>query len=182
MRSRMGVIVAATALMMMVATGVTGADIGAVGQQSVGIDIRWARFEGQWIDLAEAWGPARACMVVRGHPTECFRTVRGMEERAHDVLASSAPYANCATPLKLRDGANQVSPTVSIYTRGTWVNLSSLSFDNRTSSFTVGACSIDLAAGINGSNSHYQTCLFAGCVEDIMDPGWDNAVSSAYLN
>jgi hypothetical protein len=144
--------------------------------------IGHARFEGRWIDLAQGWGRARACMVVSGRPTECFRTVAAMEERAASIAPSMSPTLNCSIPLKLRDGANQVPPTVSIYSRGIWVNLSSLSFDNKTSSFTVGACSIDLASSSGGGGSHYLSCLYAGCVEDTMDLGWNNAVSSAYLD
>jgi hypothetical protein len=93
-----------------------------------------------------------------------------------------APSINCSTPLKLRDGTNQTGTTVSVYVRGLWVNLSDVGFDNRTSSFTVGACSIELAAQANGSGNHYTRCLSPGCVENSMLPGWNNVVSSVYLH
>jgi hypothetical protein len=71
---------------------------------------------------------------------------------------------------------------VSIYVRGLWIDLSSVSFDNKTSSFWVGACAIDLAPQAGGQGNHYTRCLYAGCVENVMLPGWDNVVSSAYLH
>jgi hypothetical protein len=92
------------------------------------------------------------------------------------------PAANCSTPLKLHDNTNQLGTLVSVFTRGLWVDLSSLSFDNMTSSYTVGACSIDLAAQSGGAGNHYTRCLSAGCVEDSMLSGWNNVVSSAYLH
>jgi hypothetical protein len=94
----------------------------------------------------------------------------------------TVPTIDCSTPLRLRDGTNQTGTTVSIYVRGLWINLSSVGFDNRTSSFTVGACPIELAAQSNGNGNHYPSCLFAGCVENVMDPGWNNVVSSVYLH
>src|SRR5439155_19629816 len=86
----------------------------------------------------------------------------------------AVPNATCSTPLKLRDGAGQTGTTVSVSTRGLWVNLSDVLFDNRTSSYTVGACAVDLAAQANGGGNHYPRCLNAGCVENTMLPGWDN--------
>ena len=94
----------------------------------------------------------------------------------------TAPNANCSTPLKLRDGPGQTGTTVSISSRGVWVNLSDVLFDNRTSSYTVGACAVELAAQANGSGNHYPRCLNAGCVENTMLAGWDNVISSVYLH
>jgi hypothetical protein len=98
------------------------------------------------------------------------------------AVHGTAPNANCSTPLKLRDGAGQTGTTVSVSVRGLWVNLSSVLFDNRTSSYTVGACSVELAAQANGSGNHYPRCLSAGCVENTMLAGWDNVISSVYLH
>jgi hypothetical protein len=179
---RRGWIVPMAATLLVFSSGLAAASP-AQGSATHGVsDIGHARFEGRWIELSQGWSQATACMVVAGRPTECFRTVGAMETHAAVVLASASPLLNCSTPLKLRDGPNQTLGQANVYSRGIWVNLSSLSFDNKTSSFTVGACSIDLAAGINGGSSHYLSCLSPFCVEDTMDPGWDNAVSSAYLN
>jgi hypothetical protein len=92
-----------------------------------------------------------------------------------------APTLNCSTALRLHDGTFQTGTTVYVYARGIWVNLSDVGFNNMTSSYTVGACAVVLASGTNGGGSHYPYCLFAGCVEDVMAPGWDNVISSVYL-
>ena len=91
------------------------------------------------------------------------------------------PGVSCSTPLKLYDGASLTGTIASVYTRGLWVNLSTLSFDNRTTSYKVGACAVELASGTNGGGSRYPECLFAGCVENVMLPGWNNTISSVYL-
>ena len=182
MRRGMVVVLIAASVAIVSSTGAAQAGSPTASRFGGTTGVGHARFEGQWIDLSEGWGVARACMVSAGRPTECFRTVTEMDARAAVALASTSPTANCSTPLKLRDGASQTLGQANVYSRGVWVNLNSLSFDNKTSSFTVGACSIDLAAGSNGGSSHYLSCLSAFCVENTMDPGWDNAVSSAYLN
>jgi hypothetical protein len=94
----------------------------------------------------------------------------------------TGPALSCSTPLRLYDGSLISGDSVSISTRGLWIDLSTLGFDNRTSSFKVGACSIELAAGPGGSGSRYQRCLSAGCTENNMATGWNNLVSSAYLH
>jgi hypothetical protein len=141
--------------------------------------VGMARFEGAWVDLSKEWGAARACLVYPGRTIQCFRTEIEMQVR-EDAL--EAPNISCATPLKLRDGTYQSGTTVSIYPRGTWVNLSALGFDNRTSSYTVGACAVELAALSGGAGARYPRCLSAGCVENVMFSGWNNVVSSVYLH
>jgi hypothetical protein len=93
-----------------------------------------------------------------------------------------SPALTCSTSLKLHDGASQSGALATVSERGIWINLSSLGFDNRTSSFTVGACAIDMAAGVNGGIAHYESCLTPFCVENTMDPGWNNVISSVYLH
>jgi hypothetical protein len=95
---------------------------------------------------------------------------------------SVVPLANCSTPLTLHDGTSQTGAKVTVSARGIWVNLSTLSFDNKTSSYTVGACSVQLASAANGGGALYTSCLSAGCVENTLDPGWDNTFSSVFLN
>ena len=92
------------------------------------------------------------------------------------------PLVSCSTPLRLYDGTYLSGTSVSIYTRGAWINLSSYGFDNRTSSFQVGACSVSLAAGSGGGGLHYSECLYAGCVENVVASGWNNVISSVYVH
>jgi hypothetical protein len=106
----------------------------------------------------------------------------GGSAQAHDGGRElRTPVVSCSTPLKLYDGTSLTGGLATVYSRGLWINLSSLSFDNRTSSYKVGACPVELAAGTHGGGSRYPACLFAGCVENIMLPGWNNTISSVYL-
>jgi hypothetical protein len=138
-----------------------------------------ALFEGRWIDLDEGWGAARACLVAAGRPIECFRSTLEMRTREAALLT---PDVNCSSPLRLYNLTNQGGSSVSILTRGQWVNLSGLSFDNKTSSYTVGACAAELAALSGGDGAHYSGCLDAWCQEDSMSYGWNNITSSVYLH
>jgi hypothetical protein len=96
--------------------------------------------------------------------------------RRLDIIQTS-----CSSSLDLYDGTYLTGVSVSIYTRGLWINLSTVGFDNRTSSYMVGACSVALASGSNGGGSLYPRCLSAGCIEDVMASGWNNVISSVYL-
>jgi hypothetical protein len=138
-----------------------------------------ARFEGGWIDLQEGWGAARACLVAPGVPVECFRSKVEMRRREATLLI---PGVSCSSPLKLYNYTNQGGSSVWIYTRGAWINLSTYSFDNKTSSYTVGACAAELAALSGGGGAHYSGCLDAWCEEDSMSFGWNNITSSVYLH
>jgi hypothetical protein len=138
-----------------------------------------ALFEGHWIDLSTGWGHARACDILPGRPTRCFRT--GVEAHAEEALIRQ-PAVSCSTPLRLHGGTYQTGVTISIYARGVWVDLADYGFDNTTSSYTVGACSIELASLAGGGGFRYTRCLPAGCVENVMDNGWNNVVSSVYLH
>jgi hypothetical protein len=138
-----------------------------------------ALFEGHWIDFSSAWRPARDCDILPGRPPVCFRTeVAARAGGAH----MQQPAVSCSTPLRLHNGTNQTGATLSIYTRGVWVDLADWGFDNMTSSYTVGACAIELASLAGGGGFRYTRCLSAGCVENVMDNGWNNVVSSVYLH
>jgi hypothetical protein len=149
------------------------------GQLASGWSIALAKAVGQRVDLHTGWGPARACLVFPGRLAKCFRDESALNAGAGSLTASDV---NCSTPLRLSEGPNQSGMTVSIFTRGLWIDLDSVGFDNRTSSYGVGACAIELAAGPGGSGRHYPRCLFAGCTENVMAPDWDNVVSSVYLH
>jgi hypothetical protein len=105
----------------------------------------------------------------------------GMAWGASSSAPGIAPVLTCSTPLTLYDGANRSGANVHIYTRGVWINLSTVSFDNKTSSFKVGACAVELAAQSNGSGNYYPECLYPGCIENTMLSGWNNVISSVYL-
>ena len=144
-----------------------------------GSGVAAATFEGRLIDLRGGWGAARACLVLPGRPVECFRTLGEVKAAARGF---DAPALACSSPLILYDYTYLGGASFSVYTRGLWINLSGTGFDNRTSSYRVGACAIDLASASNGGGSRYTRCLYAGCVENTMLSGWNNVVSSVYLH
>jgi hypothetical protein len=142
-------------------------------------DFGVARFEGRWIDLSESWEGARACLAVAGRATRCFRSRGEMRAAAGTGLGKGL---NCGSSLDLYGQPWMAGSEVSIYARGVWINLSSFGFDNATSSYVVGACSVSLASGANGGGSLYPRCLSPGCAEFTMLSGWDNVISSVYLH
>jgi len=141
--------------------------------------ISLARFEGRWIDLSRGWQGARQCLVYPGRATECFRSAEALSRR---VSGLGTPDISCSSPLVLHDGTYQTGPLVAVYARGLWIDMSTVGFNNMTSSYKVGACSVELANGAGGGGSHYSRCLYAGCVENVMAAGWNDAVSSVYLH
>jgi hypothetical protein len=181
MRKRIGVVFAAVFLVAYSSVVAVAAPLPEWGTARAS-GLPFARFEGGWIDLSKGWSPASACIVLPGRAAECFRTSAAMERREASFVGLIAPNLNCSTPLRLHDGTYQAGTTVSVYVRGLWVDLSTFGFDNSTSSYTVGACAIELALGSGGSGLHYPRCLYAGCVENVMATGWNNAVSSVYLH
>jgi hypothetical protein len=138
-----------------------------------------ARFEGRLLDLQHGWGAARACLLFPKSRTECFRTEA--QEQVRERQLAVDPAVSCSVPLRLYDTAFLGGTVVSVFTRGLWINLSAVSFDNRTTSFKVGACAIELASGPGGGGNFYPRCLSPGCVENTMLSGWNNTISSVFL-
>src|SRR5437016_7115423 len=91
-----------------------------------GRSLNWARFDGRWVDLRAGWGAAHACLVYPGRTTECFQTGRELAAR---MAGLQSPDLACGSSLDLFDGTYLSGTKVSIYTRGLWINLSSVGFD-----------------------------------------------------
>lgn len=149
-----------------------------------------AWFEGEVIDLADSWGEAQACLVWRAAGrVECFRTVAEMDavtatveaaEFAKDPIATQS--TQCLSWLYLYEFADGGGRTVQFRDRGYWQNLSTWGFNNVTSSFRTGACSVSLAEGSYGSGAWYPGTTSAYHYESRMVSGWDNRVSSLRIN
>ena len=124
------------------------------------------------------------CLTILFAPMFIWSAGPALAGAAHGPVSGGAevPALTCSTPLKLHDGASQSGALATVSERGVWINLSSVGFDNRTSSFTVGACAIQMASGASGTGALYETCLNAFCVENTMDAGWNNVISSVYLS
>ena len=121
------------------------------------------------------WMAGTAAAAGGSGPAESATAASRMSDPAR-------PSLNCSSPLTLRNGPNQTGSSATISARGVWINLGSVSFDNMTSSFTVGACSVMMASAANGGGARYPRCLSPGCVENTMDLGWDNVITSVYLH
>lgn len=146
-----------------------------------------ALFEGKQIDLSQGWGEAKACLVYQqGGIVECFRDRAGLQAReaqlaTSSVLSPASALAACSSPLRLYADIYYGGRELALYDRGYWQNLSTWDFDNQLSSYKVGACGVRLAENAYGGGTWYPGSTTAGAWEPFMLSGWDNRVSSVYI-
>lgn len=147
-----------------------------------------ASYEGRTIDLSQDWEGAKAC-ASDGVTAACFDSEAEMDRWVlatySDRVAGDgarALLANCATGLKLHDPTGFGNPLISLVARGVWTNLSAYGFDNKTSSYVVGACSAVFAENASGGGAWYPGSTSAGASASTMVAGWSNRVSSIYIN
>jgi hypothetical protein len=137
--------------------------------------------DGTVLDLAVSWGPATACHVA-DDGVFCFSSESRLDAYldAGDVGRVQTMSATCSTTLKLYDGTSWSGALLSLGTRGIWLNLSLYGFNDRTSSYSVGACSSLFAEHASGGGSWYPGSTSAGASAGSMVTGWNNRVSSVY--
>ena len=137
-----------------------------------------ATFEGRTFDMSQGWGQATACNIT-DTGASCYRTETEMNKAiAADPPASRA--LNCSTSLRLFDGTGQTGPVISLSVCGTPLSLSAYGFDNRTSSYRVGACSSTFYSGI--TTGVYGGNTAANASASSMLSGWDNVISSVFVS
>jgi len=164
---------------LLVASPVSGVLSPTVSQETPAV------FEGGLIDMSSDWGEARACLVWPDQleVPECFRTEAELDQR-RDELGGHGDQASllaCSTSLNLYDLTYYGLPVLTIVGGGGWYNLAGYGFDNRTSSFKVGACDAYFADGTFGSGDWYPTALTRAYVwSPTMTSGWNNRVSSVF--
>ena len=159
-----------------------------------------ASFEGRSIDLSADWEEARACLVWRqGGVLECYRTPEALEARAArlsperagrpgspgsqgpgETLYAASSYS-CSSSLRLFDYTYYGGRELWFWDRGYWQNLWDYGFDNRTSSYAVGACYAHLAEHSWGGGWWYPGPTYPYAGEPVMSSGWSNVVSSIYI-
>lgn len=150
------------------------------------------------IDIAEDWEGAGACVVwpeILDVP-ECFDTEEQVDRRIAQLEAelaipsfgvavdgiTAASGSSCASYLRLYDGSWYTSAVLYLRGRGQWFNLADYGFNQRTSSFKIGACSAWFADWANGGGTWYPTSQTeAYDVAPTMTGGWNNDVSSIYI-
>lgn len=142
-----------------------------------------AWFEDHWIDLTVSWDGATAC-DVQPDITICYRTEAAMNTELDAAQTTSAftTLTSCSTSLRLYDGTTYTGTVLNLSTRTTILNLSVYGFDNLTSSYKVGACDSDFYSAANLGGSLYAGSTVAGSQAASMLSGWNNVVSSVYIN
>ena len=162
----------------------SGSEASATGAGRKGVQ---ARYQDHWIDLASDWETASAC-VVNDEGAICFTTEAEMNAYLASATVSAATSgpialaATCGSSLRLYDGTSYAAPVLYLNSAGTYLNLSAYGFDNRTSSYKVGACSSLFYSGSSGGGSLYPTSLSQAYDQSpTMLSGWNNALSSVYM-
>lgn len=147
-----------------------------------------AAVDGRAVDVGRR--EARACLVWEAAGVaECFRSEESMDRRIAELTGSALPAravggagtaaATCPTALRLYEHTGYSGAVLAILDRGRWINLSSYGFDNRTSSYRVGACPAYFADSANGGGEWYPTSYTeAGDAASAMLSGWNDRVSS----
>ncbi|MDX2342893.1 MAG: hypothetical protein QNL12_03790 [Acidimicrobiia bacterium] len=158
-----------------------------------------ALFEGDLIDMSSDWDGAGACMVwpEAVDTPECFRTEAEMDKRIAE-LERQLPQAEadirqtlgsatmgvtyCSSSVRLYDGTSYTGAVLYLRGRQVWYNLVDSGFNQKTSSFKIGACSAYFADLAGGTGDWYPTSQTqAYDVATSMASGWDNDVSSVWI-
>lgn len=122
--------------------------------------------------------PAEACLIAPDliDEIECFDSEKELDRRLDELLLDLSPRA-CTGTIRLYDQPNFGTPMLAVVAGATWVNLST--FDNRTSSFRIGACDALLALDPSGGGLWYPTSQStAGTSKASLNAPWNNAISS----
>ncbi len=161
-------------------------------------DPSTAAYDGGEIELADGgWDGARACAVI-DETSQCFAS----EAEMNDWLATEASASNpgsglsalgsgrfeapsayaltCASSLRLYEHGGFGGRVLYLSSRGLWFNLRDFSFDNKTSSFKVGACTGYLAEYSSGGGGWYPGSGAYASVP-VMYSSWNDRISSTYV-
>ncbi len=148
-----------------------------------------ATFEGKEIALADGWGEAGAC-VSDADGTRCYRTEAEMDEREglsinpepHRPAGEYVALSSCSSSLRLYQNPGFGGSVLHFSTQYTYINLWGYGFNNVTSSYRVGACASYLYDGSSGGAPTYPGSTSAYTSASSMVSGWDNRISSVYIN
>ncbi len=147
-----------------------------------------ADFDGRPVNLAQSWEGAGACYVGPAGAT-CFGTEAEMDQwLAHagllrEVAGGVVPASTCSSYVRLYDGTSYTGAVLHLSTRHVWHNLAGLGFDQRTSSYKIGACSALFADLANGGGGTMPSTYTAAWKQYTSMPvaGWNDDVSSVYI-
>lgn len=189
-------ILAASVVAVVLVAAPASAASGSDGSVSAGAGTT-ARYGDQLIDLARGWEGAGACVVWpdRLEVPECFDTEAEMNRRIAELETELDPASvgvwsgttatsgsSCASYLRLYDGTWYSGAVLYLRGRWQWFNLADYGFDQRTSSYRIGACAARFADWRDGGGSRYPTSLTEAYDQaPFMLSGWNNDVSSVYI-
>ncbi len=151
---------------------------------SSGTDPVIATFERERFDMSQGWGTEetrpeiQACHIEVAGEADCFRSEAELNSFLGESRSSRS--ASCSSSLRLYDGLNKTGAVASFTARGQIISLSGYGFNNRTSSYRVGACSSTLYNGIGSSAYPGSTSAYASA--NSMLSGWNNTISSIRIS
>lgn len=132
------------------------------------------------------WTTAKACLE-QDLVVTCYQSEQKMlDSYAKQMASQGTPpeslvvaAATCSSSLRLYDGTGYTGAVLMLTSRLTGLNLSTYGFDNRTSSYKVGACGTSFysAANLGGSEMSAASSTSASS----MPSGWNNVVSSVWI-
>lgn len=136
-----------------------------------------ASYDGRQIDLKRSWeGAGLEAFVAKLTSSASALTLSPTSG------SQSAAGSSCSSYVKLYDGTSYTGSSLWLSTRWSWINLSTYGFNQRASSFKIGACSAHFADYSNGGGAWYPTwATQAYDVASTMASGWNNDVSSVYI-
>lgn len=179
-----------TAAVFAAVAAIGSGGIGAAAESTVASPPRAviATFEGERFDMSDGWGTAKerpeigACHVAADGTATCYRTEHQLTTAVAARATGSgggARSSTCSVSLRLYDGTSHGGAVLYINTRGVTLSLSPYGFNNRTSSYRVGACSAILYDGFGSGVYPGNTSAWVSVA--TMWPGWSNRISSVRL-
>ena len=150
-----------------------------------------AAFEGQTIDISKHRGKARACLVLEEGSVECFRTEEEATARMAELdetreTTDTAGLASdptqdllCSSFVCLYQHSNYTGDFLCLRERRVEHNLSTWGFDNRMTSYKVGACNVTFWSGASNEGSKFVAS--AGTSNPNVGSTWNDRVSSIWI-
>ena len=142
-----------------------------------------ASYNGGTLNLSQGWGSATVCDVAAAG-TYCFSSQSAYEAWLSSTAGGSLvqPLTSCSTGLKLYQNINYGGNELIVNSTFLWINLADYSFADVVSSYKVGACSIIMTDGTNGSGNVYPGATSAGSDVSWIGTAWNDRVQSVYIN
>lgn len=194
--ARIAAVIALLAVVVPAASAIEARQSSASSSDATATVATEALYNGEVIDLAGDWNGAGACLVLPQHLdlAECFDTEAERDDRLADLdlthLFEETPApegasfgaASCSSYLKLYNGYNYSGSSLWLSTRAVWLNLNSYGFNQKASSYRVGACQTIMADYNNGGGAWISLSLTAPWdVDSVISGSWNNDVSSVYI-